>query len=92
MIRRTVRTTKVELRSGDEAICEGAIETPDVIKIDVEGHELQVLKRVRYSPWRSRTGDLRGNAFCAPSSGRVWRGAPRDRALVEKPWICDTLA
>jgi Methyltransferase FkbM domain len=46
MIRRTVRTTKVELRSGDEAICEGAIETPDVIKIDVEGHELQVLKGV----------------------------------------------
>jgi FkbM family methyltransferase len=37
---------EVELRGGDEAICEGAVETPDVIKIDVEGHELQVLKGV----------------------------------------------
>jgi hypothetical protein len=34
----------VELMAGDEAILKGQADAPNVIKIDVEGHELSVLK------------------------------------------------
>ncbi len=37
----------VSLRQGDELIAEGAAPAPDVIKIDVEGHELEVLRGLR---------------------------------------------
>lgn len=35
--------TEVELRTGDGIIADGAAELPNVVKIDVEGHELSVL-------------------------------------------------
>lgn len=35
---------EVELRAGDEVIASGQADVPDLIKIDVEGHELAVLR------------------------------------------------
>jgi FkbM family methyltransferase len=37
----------VELMAGDDAILKGQADPPNVIKIDVEGHELSVLKGLR---------------------------------------------
>jgi FkbM family methyltransferase len=37
------RREEIHLRAGDDVICKRAVEMPNVIKIDVEGHELQVL-------------------------------------------------
>ncbi|KQT03037.1 hypothetical protein ASG57_15780 [Bradyrhizobium sp. Leaf396] len=37
-------TIEVQLRTGDEVIASGQAAVPDLIKIDVEGHELSVLK------------------------------------------------
>lgn len=39
--------TEVELQTGDAVIRSGAAEVPNVIKIDVEGHELSVLNGMR---------------------------------------------
>jgi FkbM family methyltransferase len=37
-------TTSVSVRSGDSIIKEGALSIPEFIKIDVEGHEIEVLR------------------------------------------------
>src|SRR5262249_31053612 len=39
--------TEVELQTGDAVIQRGAAQVPNVIKIDVEGHELSVLNGLR---------------------------------------------
>jgi FkbM family methyltransferase len=40
----SVPTIEIEVRSGDEALTEFALPHPDVIKIDVEGYELEVVE------------------------------------------------
>jgi FkbM family methyltransferase len=37
-------TVEVQVRSGDEAMTEFALPTPNVIKVDVEGYELEVIE------------------------------------------------
>jgi FkbM family methyltransferase len=40
----TKPTVEVQVRSGDEAVVEFALPTPNVMKIDVEGYELEVIE------------------------------------------------
>lgn len=41
---RTGVATTIECRTGDEVVESGALEAPDLIKIDTEGHELAVIR------------------------------------------------
>lgn len=43
----TIRHELVKLRTGDEVIANGDADVPNVIKIDVEGHEFDVLGGLR---------------------------------------------
>jgi FkbM family methyltransferase len=49
-----VREIRVPKRTLDDILAEAGVETPDFVSIDVEGHELEVLKGFFARPFRPR--------------------------------------